>query len=127
MRIPVFIVSFIVGCAPDSYEGPEPGAGTSAVSVEDGSTFSEQDVQALVDEQDRMDETVFRFEVQAQEHEQTFVNLWDRLRNGAPWEVLGKFHFEEILLGNLSSRNQTNPYSYFHRPCMEDYLQRRCT
>lgn len=103
MRIPVFIVSFIVGCAPDSDEGPEPGAGTSAVSVEDGSTFSEQDVQALVDEQDRLDETVFRFEAQAQEHEQTFVNLWDRLRNGVPWEVLGKFHFEEILLGNLSS------------------------
>ena len=102
IRISVLFVSFIIGCSPDLDEGSENEANTPGFLSEDGPHFSEQDVQELVDDQDRLDETVFRFEVQAQEHEQTFVNLWDRLRNGEPWDVLKKFHFEEILLGNFS-------------------------
>ena len=98
IRISVLFVSFIIGCSPDLDEGSENEANTPGFLSEDGPHFSEQDVQELVDDQDRLDETVFRFEVQAQEHEQTFVNLWDRLRNGEPWDVLKKFHFEEILL-----------------------------
>ena len=53
---------------------------------------TEEQLQAMVDQQDELDSTVYRFETEAQDHERTFV-LWDRLREGKPWEVLSKFHF----------------------------------
>lgn len=62
---------------------------------------TEADLQELVDQQDKLDETIYRFESQAQEHERTFVLLWDRLREGKPWEVLKKFHFETLNLGEF--------------------------
>ena len=63
---------------------------------------TEEQLQAMVDQQDELDSTVYRFETEAQDHERTFVLLWDRLREGKPWEVLSKFHFERLRLGSLS-------------------------
>jgi hypothetical protein len=60
---------------------------------------TDKELQELVDQQDELDETVYRFETQAQEHERTFVLLWDRLRNEEPWEVLQKFHFDTLKIG----------------------------
>ena len=41
---------------------------------------TEEQLQAMVDQQDELDSTVYRFETEAQDHERTFVLLWDRLR-----------------------------------------------
>ena len=63
---------------------------------------TEEQLQAMVDQQDELDSTVYRFETEAQDHERTFVLLWDRLRERKPWEVLSKFHFERLRLASLS-------------------------
>ncbi len=94
----------LVACGPTKQD-PGPGTtpeDTKTSPVESTSPVTAQQIQALLDEQDRLDDTVFRHETQAQEHEQTFVNLWDRMRAGKPWEVLEKFYFEELQLGLLS-------------------------
>lgn len=62
---------------------------------------TQAELQELVNQQDELDESIYRYETQAQEHERTFVILWDRLRKGEPWEVLKKFHFEALKVGEF--------------------------
>ena len=50
-------------------------------------------VQALANEQQRLDQTVFRHEIDAQAYESAFVALWDRLRSTEPFSVLRQFPF----------------------------------
>lgn len=47
-----------------------------------------------------MDETVWRDEIEAQRHEQVFIELWDSLRStDNPWALLENFPFEEFVFG----------------------------
>ena len=51
-------------------------------------------------ERQQLDETVWAAEVTAQEYEQTFVALWDALRDKPdPFAVLGRFPFESLHVG----------------------------
>ena len=88
------------GCSQEpAVDEKEVATKSEPVEVEPNNPFpgvTEQELQAMVDEQDELDETIYRFETQAQEHERTFVILWDRLREGEPWEVLKKFHFDGL-------------------------------
>jgi hypothetical protein len=54
----------------------------------------------MAQERVQLDETVWAAEVKAQEYEQTFVDLWDALRDEPdPFAVLGRFPFESLHVG----------------------------
>jgi hypothetical protein len=97
LSILVGLLAFAPGCTSEPVRqepATEPGAAQDAAPQKPAVTESK--VQELMDEQVELDESVYRFETQAQEHEATFVNLWDRLRRDDPWQVLEKFHFDEL-------------------------------
>ena len=57
----------------------------------------------LVNERKKLDETVWKNEVLAQEHEQVFTWLWDRMLGDEDhYKVLAEFPFETIVLPNLA-------------------------
>ncbi|NIP97008.1 MAG: VCBS repeat-containing protein, partial [Akkermansiaceae bacterium] len=90
----VVIAPLLPGCGEDSGEaksGQNPPPGPPAATS--GS------VERLEAERQRLDQTVFAHEVDAQRYEQTFVKLWDELRTGKPFEVFKGFQFEELVLG----------------------------
>jgi len=61
-------------------------------------------VAAAVAERGKMDRTVWRGEIQAQEYEATFVGLWDQLREAVnPWKVIKSFTFGEIRYADFGS------------------------
>ena len=54
-------------------------------------------VDAAVDKRDAMDKTVWKGELQAQEYETKFIELWDELRGAEkPWQVIKNFSFGKI-------------------------------
>lgn len=54
-------------------------------------------VDGAVAQREKMDRTVWKGEIQAQEYEATFIGLWDQLReDGNPWEVIKGFTFGKI-------------------------------
>lgn len=61
-------------------------------------------------ERERLDASVWEAEVAAQEYEQTFVALWDAMRQaGDPSEPLSKFEFAELVLPELSEAKVLAP------------------
>jgi hypothetical protein len=56
-------------------------------------------VDALAKERSALDATLYRNEVAAQKHEETFVKLWDAMRAGDGMEVLKRFPLGSVLLG----------------------------
>ena len=85
----------VIGCTSEK-PSPEPPVQDKPPAPSASPQPTEKQVQELMDKQVELDQSVYRFESQAQEHEATFVNLWDRLRKEEPWEVLKKFHFETL-------------------------------
>ncbi|MCH2060752.1 MAG: CRTAC1 family protein [Verrucomicrobiales bacterium] len=59
-------------------------------------------IRKLREGQSELDRTVFRDETMAQIYENPFVLLWDRLRQGNPFEVLSDFPFRSIEFGQRS-------------------------
>ena len=56
-----------------------------------------KDAAELIAEQQKLDESLWADEVEAQRYEQPFVKLWDRLRNSKqPWEDLASFGFDYV-------------------------------
>ncbi|MCP4847457.1 MAG: CRTAC1 family protein [Verrucomicrobiaceae bacterium] len=53
-------------------------------------------VRGLREGQTQLDRTVFRNETMAQIYENPFVLLWDRLRQGKPFQVLAEFPFSSL-------------------------------
>ncbi len=54
-------------------------------------------VDAAVEKRDAMDKTVWKGELQAQEYETKFIELWDELRGAEkPWQVIKNFSFGKI-------------------------------
>ena len=54
-------------------------------------------VDGAVAQREKMDRTVWKGEIQAQEYEATFIGLWDQLREAEnPWEVIKDFTFGKI-------------------------------
>ena len=60
---------------------------------------SPDSVREIIAHRQQLDETVYAAEVEAQRHEQVFVQLWDSLRNADPWEVLAGVEFDELGVG----------------------------
>ncbi len=82
------------GCARD----PEPPVAEEAVHTR--ATPPENGVREVLEQIETLDETVWKQERLAQEYEQTFVALWDRLRPAEDkFEPLAEFPFEAISLG----------------------------
>ena len=64
-------------------------------------------VDEAVEQRDKMDKTVWKGEVQAQEYETKFVELWDELRGAEnPWQVIQNFSFGKISYANFESEKQ---------------------
>ncbi|MFQ5748500.1 MAG: CRTAC1 family protein [Planctomycetota bacterium] len=60
----------------------------------------QEKVSHLSEERQLLDKTLWSEEVQAQDHEQTFVHLWDRLRGADnPYPLLASFPFQRLQLG----------------------------
>lgn len=76
------------------------GSGTDDdSSASDGGAAKPAHYFDLIAERDRLYDTVWAAEKQSQQYEDTFVRLWDDLRAATdPFEVLGKFPFEELRL-----------------------------
>jgi len=78
-------------CSSDTESGAEP--------VSDQAQQSPTSIKKIVAERERLDDTVFAGEVEAQRHEKTFIALWDELRAGAAFDVLRKFPVGQLKLG----------------------------
>ena len=81
----------LLGCSDDSQP-------TQAKS-DPGTTAS---IEALTAERSRLDSTAFASEVDAQNHEQVIVQLWDEMRKGNAFAVLAKLPFSRLLTGEAT-------------------------
>ncbi len=67
-----------------------------------------QDLLSVIENRNLLNQTVWKQEVAAQEHEETFIALWDALRKtDAKLAVLKDFEFETLTLGSLGEDGQT--------------------
>ncbi|MDA0814852.1 MAG: hypothetical protein O3C21_20935, partial [Verrucomicrobia bacterium] len=86
-----FCFAMLLGCSDDSQP-------TQAKS-DPGTTAS---IEALTAERSRLDSTAFASEVDAQNHEQVIVQLWDEMRKGNAFAVLAKLPFSRLLTGEAT-------------------------
>ena len=76
-------------------------AGQIIKRQEEPSKKADQQVGRIVEERNKLNQTVWRNEERAQKYEATFVELWDQLREkDHDWIVFGLFPFQSIRLGN---------------------------
>jgi enediyne biosynthesis protein E4 len=79
---------------PDRPPAPPTPVGTPAAPTADSAL--KESIVRLLAEQQKLDESLWADEVDAQRYEQPFVRLWDRLRSSKnPWEELAAFGFTE--------------------------------
>ena len=62
-------------------------------------TMKPDTVANLRTQREELNRSVYAPEIEAQRHEQVFVQLWDALRNSDPWGVLKGFTFDELHRG----------------------------
>ena len=82
-----FCLAILLGCSDD----PRP---STQVESDSGTANS---VEALEAERSQLDSTVFASEVDAQNHEQVIVQLWDEMRKGNAFTVLANLPFSRLL------------------------------
>ena len=69
--------------------------------VEEPSEKANFKINEIIEERNKLNQTVWEDEEQAQQFEATFVKLWDELREkDHDWNVFGLFPFESIRLGH---------------------------
>ena len=67
------------------------------------SSLSGSDLLSLIEDRKEKEASIWRQETLAQEHDEAFIRLWDKLRSSdEPISVLQAFSFEVIKLGDLS-------------------------
>ncbi len=65
----------------------------------------EEDLLSYIKSKQTLNNTVWKQEVEAQRHEETFIDLWDRLRKtDTPLDILKAFEFGTLQLGDLSEK-----------------------
>ena len=69
-------------------------------TLENAVTESNNPVEKIQKERQKLDKTIFENETKAVQHEQVFINLWDQLRNQDPLKVLEKFDFKNLIIGD---------------------------
>lgn len=64
-----------------------------------------QDLTSIIKSKQSLNQTVWKEEIEAQRHEETFIQLWDDLRKSdAKLEVLKAFAFDSLRLGTQSEK-----------------------
>ena len=92
--------------AEDPKELRAPPADTNSGESQEITGTMQAAIRRLREGQSQLDRTVFRNETMAQIHENPFVLLWDRLRQGKPFEVLAGFPFSSLEVRSRSPWGQ---------------------
>jgi enediyne biosynthesis protein E4 len=85
----------------DGWVRPNSPETESPADPKSGRRFSKIDTQ-----QRQLDDTIWAKEIEAQEHEEVFVRLWDQLRtSNDQFSILERFPFGELTIGTLGTNS----------------------